>query len=212
MTRIKESKRGQRGPALLEAARSLFFKHGYAGTTMDQVAAKAGFSKRTTYLYFKNKDDLFITVAEEGLVILREKLEAIPVEQLSIEDSIAAIKDVYIWFARNHSNHFKIIFQEPTPEMIKNVSRELRKQIEEHERACLGVVSKVAQKAIDAGMIVDVDPWEIAAIFWGAVTGVLLLSMGGSQTVFTRKTREELVEKTTWIIYEGFQKRAFNGS
>jgi hypothetical protein len=30
--------------------------------------------------------------------------------------------------------------------------------------------------------------------------------MGGSQTVFSRSTREELVEKAVWILYKGMQK------
>ena len=59
---LPESSRGHRGPALLSAARQLFFKRGYIGTTVEQVAKAAGFSKRTVYLYFKNKDELFLSV------------------------------------------------------------------------------------------------------------------------------------------------------
>jgi hypothetical protein len=64
----------------------------------------------------------------------------------------------------------------------------------------------VAEKALREGIVVGIEPWEIAAAFWGTVTGIVLLSMGGSQTVFSRSTREELVEKAVWILYKGMQK------
>lgn len=181
----------------------MFFKHGYAGTTMEKVAARAGFSKRTVYLYFKNKDELFTTVAEKGLVILRERLEEIKVSQLPVQESISAVLDTYLWFAKKHPNYFRIIFQEATPEMIANTSEELRLKIKQHERACLKVVVDSVKKAIDQGLISDVDPGEIAGIFWGAVTGIIILSMGGSQTVFSRKTRETMAAKAVWILFEG---------
>ena len=174
---------------------------------MEQVARGAGFSKRTVYLYFKNKDDLFITVAEEGLLILREKLEAIPTEEISIEEGIQAVLDAYLWFAREHADNFRMIFQEPTPEMIRNAPTALRKRVEKHERACLGIVMRIVEKAIEQGFVSPVDPWEVAVIFWGSVTGVLLLTMGGSQTVLARMDREEIVRRTARILYDGLRNQ-----
>jgi AcrR family transcriptional regulator len=202
----QESTRGNRRPSLLAAARRLFFKRGYYGTTVEQVARAAGFSKRTVYLYFKNKDELFLTVGEEGLVLLREGLEEIPVDQMGVEESIGAILDIYLGFARENPRYFRIIFQEATGDMIRRIPEELRHRLEEHERACLGVVVAVAEKAIAQGKIVGLDPWEVAASFWGAVTGIVLLSLGGSQTVFTRRSREELVAKAVWLLYAGMRR------
>jgi TetR/AcrR family transcriptional repressor of mexJK operon len=42
------------------AARELFLQHGYAGTSMDDVAALAGVSKQTVYKHFVDKQQLFI--------------------------------------------------------------------------------------------------------------------------------------------------------
>jgi AcrR family transcriptional regulator len=203
-----ESRRGHRGPELLAVARKLFLKYGYHGTTIERVAKRAGFSKRTVYLYFKNKDELFLSVGEEGLEILRARLEAIPVDALGVEDGIRAILDVYLGFARAHPDYFRIIFQEANADMIANIPPAFRERLEEHERACLGVVVAVADKALREGMVSGMQPWEMAAAFWGAVTGVILLSMGGSQTVFARETREELAEKTVWNLFEGMKRKA----
>ncbi|UDF05204.1 TetR/AcrR family transcriptional regulator [Asticcacaulis sp. AND118] len=48
-----------RRDALLQAAYDLFSRHGYADTRMDDVAAAAGVSKGTVYLYFPTKEALF---------------------------------------------------------------------------------------------------------------------------------------------------------
>jgi AcrR family transcriptional regulator len=50
------------------AALESFVERGYAGTRLEDVAARAGISKGTLYLYFENKEDLFKAVVREGLV------------------------------------------------------------------------------------------------------------------------------------------------
>lgn len=45
--------------AILNAAQTCFLEHGYASTSMDMVAARAGVSKATIYAHFQGKDDLF---------------------------------------------------------------------------------------------------------------------------------------------------------
>jgi TetR/AcrR family transcriptional regulator, mexJK operon transcriptional repressor len=45
--------------AILEAAKNLFVRNGYASTSMDAVAAEAGVSKLTVYSHFNDKETLF---------------------------------------------------------------------------------------------------------------------------------------------------------
>ncbi len=54
--------RAQRAGDILAAARRAFLEHGYANTTMDDVARAAEFSKPTLYQYFENKDALFFSL------------------------------------------------------------------------------------------------------------------------------------------------------
>ena len=203
----KKSGRGRRRPELLAAARNHFFTRGYLGTTIEMVAREAGFSKRTVYLYFKNKDELFLTVGEEGLLILRERLESLDISGMSVEKAIDFILDVYLRFAAEHPHYFRIIFQEATSEMISHIPEAFRNRLEAHERACLGIVVSITERAIAEGIISGIDPWEVATLFWGTVTGIIFLSLGGSQTVFTRKTREELAKKGVQFLFEGLRKR-----
>ena len=63
-TRRKEA----RPEEITAAALELFVERGYAGTRLEDVAARAGISKGTLYLYFANKEELFKAVVREGLV------------------------------------------------------------------------------------------------------------------------------------------------
>lgn len=45
--------------AILEAAKTLFLRHGYASISMDAIAAEAGVSKLTVYSHFTDKETLF---------------------------------------------------------------------------------------------------------------------------------------------------------
>ena len=51
--------------AVLEAARSLFLRQGYAGTTMEEIAAAAGLTKRTVYNNYADKEALFTRIVTE---------------------------------------------------------------------------------------------------------------------------------------------------
>ncbi|MBE0625130.1 MAG: TetR/AcrR family transcriptional regulator [Burkholderiales bacterium] len=50
------------------AALELFVERGYAATRLDDVAARAGVSKGTLYLYFENKEDLFKAVVRGNVL------------------------------------------------------------------------------------------------------------------------------------------------
>ncbi len=66
---LKRERRKQHRPGeLLEAALDLFVEKGFAATRAEEVAAKAGVSKGTLFLYFPSKEELFKAVVRENVV------------------------------------------------------------------------------------------------------------------------------------------------
>ena len=61
-TRRKEARPGE----LLDAALALFVEKGFAATRVEEVAARAGVSKGTLFLYFPSKEELFKAVVHEN--------------------------------------------------------------------------------------------------------------------------------------------------
>ena len=61
--RRKEARPGE----LLDAALALFVEKGFAATRAEEVAARAGVSKGTLFLYFPSKEELFKAVVRENI-------------------------------------------------------------------------------------------------------------------------------------------------
>src|SRR3954447_12798161 len=62
--RPKGDKRVRTRAALLEAARAMVREKGYARTTLEAVARRAGMTTGAIYGNFKNRDELFIALGE----------------------------------------------------------------------------------------------------------------------------------------------------
>jgi AcrR family transcriptional regulator len=72
-----ERRKEARPQELLAAALDLFVERGFAATRLDDVAARAGVSKGTLYLYFTNKEELFKAVVRENVVPVLGEAEGI---------------------------------------------------------------------------------------------------------------------------------------
>ena len=55
---LRDRNHRERRDALIEAAYALFAERGFAASSMDDIAARAGLSRRTAFRYFASKDDL----------------------------------------------------------------------------------------------------------------------------------------------------------
>jgi TetR/AcrR family transcriptional regulator len=54
--------------AVIEAAETYFLEVGYEAFSMAQLAKKTGVAKGTLYLYFKTREELFLTLYEQSLI------------------------------------------------------------------------------------------------------------------------------------------------
>ncbi|AMO24271.1 TetR/AcrR family transcriptional regulator [Ramlibacter solisilvae] len=67
-TQAKRERRKEARPGeLLDAALDLFVEKGFAATKSEEVAARAGVSKGTLFLYFPSKEELFKAVVRENI-------------------------------------------------------------------------------------------------------------------------------------------------
>src|SRR5215469_9218756 len=76
MPKIAEETRAARRSQIVAAALACFARAGYYATTMADVAAQAGVSKGTPYLYFESKQALFIALHEEWDCGLADRVNA----------------------------------------------------------------------------------------------------------------------------------------
>jgi AcrR family transcriptional regulator len=81
--------------AILAAAKSLFIRNAFAGTSMDAIAADAGVSKLTVYSHFGDKDNLFREV-------IRARIQDLLPEDIYTYDPSRDIGDTLMKIAEAH--------------------------------------------------------------------------------------------------------------
>ena len=81
-----------------EAAKERFVADGFDAVSMDRIARAAGVSKRTPYIYFENKHDLFSAVVLDFLRDLEAHLNTAWADPLGI-DAIAQGMALYADYA-----------------------------------------------------------------------------------------------------------------
>jgi AcrR family transcriptional regulator len=86
VTPTRQRRKEARPAELTAAALDLFVERGFAATKLDDIAARAGVSKGTLYLYFSSKEELFKAVIQQGILPVLEKGE----EMLAQHDGDAA--------------------------------------------------------------------------------------------------------------------------
>jgi AcrR family transcriptional regulator len=74
---LRDDAPGGKVGQILDAARYLFLKQGFGGTSMDAVAKRAGVSKATLYVHFENKERLFGEVVAAARSSLHRSIAAI---------------------------------------------------------------------------------------------------------------------------------------
>ena len=96
--RVVADRSARKREAILDGARQLFLEKGYAGTSMDEVAALAEVSKVTIYRHFSDKHSLFVAVVAEAIDDAKAGSQTL-VDQLGTSTDVEGdLRD----FARRH--------------------------------------------------------------------------------------------------------------
>lgn len=102
---------------IIEAARKLFNKYGFKKVSMDEIAREAGVTKRTVYMYFSSKEELFNYFIQEELNNMKKIVEDIEKQNLNFFEAIHQI--IYNLIKYKHNRKFlKIVVEES--EVLKN--------------------------------------------------------------------------------------------
>jgi AcrR family transcriptional regulator len=61
-----------------DAAKELFFIHGFNAATMEEIAAAVGIRRSTLYLHFREKEEILVAIAEDYTGKIREVIARLP--------------------------------------------------------------------------------------------------------------------------------------
>ena len=95
----RQRRKEARPQELLDAALALFVEKGFAATRSEEVAARAGVSKGTLYLYYPSKEELFKAVVRQNMsALIAEGLELADAYEGSTSELLALL--MHTWWER----------------------------------------------------------------------------------------------------------------
>lgn len=159
------AKRGDKHQKIIEAAIKVFARNGFYNSRVSEIANEARVADGTVYLYFKNKDDILISLFEEEMdkIIKNMKQEMEP-----LNDPVKKIKR----FAQIHLN--MVNENKNLAEVIQVELRQSSKFMREYKNRkfieYLNIVSTIVKEGQKGGYFrPDVMPGIVKRAFFGAL-------------------------------------------
>ena len=167
----REREKGARRESILSAARELLHQKGINGASMNQIAKKAELGVATLYSYFKNKEDLYLTLQKEGLALLKAQT----MENLSVIDDpkekLRIIALSFLEFSQKRKNYYYIInYYISTPEIL--FEQRLKDEIDSQAENSLNVVEQVFREGVAEGVFMQSNHKRCSIMFWALVQGL----------------------------------------
>lgn len=107
--------RAEREQQVLAAARALFAERGYGAVTMDDVAAAVGVTKPLLYIYFGNKERLYLACMEPAARDLRDAVASAVAEAGRPADALEPGVRAFFSFVDRDRDSWRVLFDETLP-------------------------------------------------------------------------------------------------
>ncbi len=145
---------------ILGAALDLFSARGFAGTTLDEIAAESGMSKPNLIYYFAGKEEIYQAVLARTLETWLEPLEALDPKGEPLEE-IRAYLDRKLEMSRERPRESRLFAGEilaGAPLIGPVLKGELRALVDE--------TVAVIRRWIDDGRLAPHDPYHLIFAIW----------------------------------------------
>jgi TetR/AcrR family fatty acid metabolism transcriptional regulator len=188
---------------ILSAAERIFARHGFFAAKVSDVAKEAGVADGTIYLYFKNKDDLLISLFERRMQEVNERLREATAKVAGrgpIEELRAFVK-----------TYLQLVHDEPAAAEVLTIElRQSSKFMKEYENPqfadFLRFLGGIVSAAQDKGQIDGAIPAHVAArMIFGmldelALAWVLAKQPFGGGASGARPKKFDIVRAADWVI------------
>jgi AcrR family transcriptional regulator len=157
---------------LLAAAESVFASKGFAHATMEEIARKTGCATGTIYLYFTNKEELYVTLLGSKAREYLEHVRAIVEATTKREEKLSTLVRASMEYVIMHSGFFKIYMGE-RDRLGWEVKDEIYERVAEQHREISELYERVVVEAMRAKVIKRSQPRKIAMVLMGLMYAVV---------------------------------------
>jgi AcrR family transcriptional regulator len=183
---------------ILEAARKVFARRGFAETTVDEIAEAAGISKGTFYAYFPSKHKVYVEALRQGLHGLIEESQQRMEQGHTAAEKIRIFIDTRIGFFERNRDFFRIYHFEFNNLLMHpaQLSPEGFKELYIRQASRL---DQVLRDGIASGEVRPLRTENVAYTIYDMARGVVTQRMMGWSTVSV----EQEVDQLFALIWRG---------
>lgn len=125
----RQREREARMTMVLDAARSLLLERGFNGTTTKLIAEQCELSEATLFFYFKNKDEIFLSLLFEGIDFWTCALKSIQKLKSDPEEKLLELWRLFRTVHEEHPEYYLLSAYLARPQATANVSENIRIKI-----------------------------------------------------------------------------------
>ncbi|HOJ27781.1 MAG TPA: TetR/AcrR family transcriptional regulator [Spirochaetota bacterium] len=168
----------------IQIAQGIFFQKGYDTTTIDEVAQRAGYNKRTLYHYFKDKEELFLAVVLDALKLFNKKLQEAYDNPVEGHTKLYSMGKAFFTFFLEYPHYFNIIMTYEArnciyyPAQVSNGIGFYKNECQKIADNNTDLILKAIEYGIQEGSIhTTLTPRQLMVILWGQVFGITQIIM-----------------------------------
>lgn len=175
----KSKERQMKQKDIIEAAERVFFSKGYKNASMDEVAKEAQYSKRTVYVYFNSKEQIYYKIMIRGYRLLIDTIEKDRKEKAP-QNAVEELRSIFFTFFRfksEHADYYKAIMEYETnePDEQAGIENEARKECYRLGEQIFGYLGSALQKGVAEGSLrKGIDLEQSALVLWACMVGVFI--------------------------------------
>lgn len=160
---------------LKEAALGVFSEKTVDAATVEEITSKADLGKGTLYQHFGDKEEIVITLVEEAVEHLIERIRAYTSAPENLENMLEHLLNAHYEFSVNNKNEFLLLFQ---GKMLLKLESDALEELEEPYLRYLGEIEEQVSTYLSP-RIAPSKVRRLACAVAGFVFGFLSFAMIG---------------------------------
>ena len=159
-------------------AKELFFEKGYANCTIGDISESVGMSKGLLYSYFKNKDDLYLSLMRPVLNEIKRTAEVFKGDVIAGKYKTG--REVVMAFCKRYQDLYtfnregiRIVQAYQQGDSIYSMPDEYRKELDRLTRENFEFAVGIVEACIERGLLPNKNPRLLMEVFWGIFIGMI---------------------------------------
>lgn len=187
---------------ILDAADRMLARFGYQKTTADDLAREAGIGRRTVYVHFTSKEEIFLASIDRVVERLVDELKRILYSGGSAEERLRRMLEARVLYRFDSVN----AYHESLDDMFAVLRGAYLERRERYLAQEAEVFANVLTEGHRAGVLKAVDANKTARTVLLATNGLLPYSLSGRE-LGSRAEVEEKARQLVELLMEGLRQR-----